>query len=216
MLVRRHTHLAASVAHRILHPPDHLIRLASADLSLEAFQESHFYKLFPACSSYDIAASLSDGPHLFSVVHILFLLLILRFSCHHSFGYISGFNFLSSIFFSGRLNSLECSTKLSHSTLLSESKLFAQFSDHSPCCFAAMVRFQTVASTVLGLAAAVYAAPQQTTPSVNIPPASASATATATSTDTPKATAACALAASRQAAYFSAFPSGELNAVLRP
>jgi hypothetical protein len=72
-----------------------------------------------------------------------------------------------------------------------------------------MVRFQSVVGTVLGLGSFVHAVPQNTTPFVNTPPASA----TATATEAPTATPACALAANEQAAYFSANPNGKQDVV---
>ena len=73
-----------------------------------------------------------------------------------------------------------------------------------------MVRFQSVMGAVLGLGALVYAVPQQSTPSVHTPPASAPASAT----EAPTATPACALAANEQAAYLSAHPNSKLDVVL--
>jgi hypothetical protein len=77
-----------------------------------------------------------------------------------------------------------------------------------------MARLHTAVVAVLGLVASAFASPQQITPSIRTPPASA--TATATVTNVPVATPACALAASRQAAYFSAFPNSKLKAALAP
>ena len=74
-----------------------------------------------------------------------------------------------------------------------------------------MVRLNTVVGATLGLAGSSYAVPK-ITPSENTPPASA----TATTTDAPTATEPCALAASAQASYLSASPSGMLEVALGP
>ena len=117
--------------------------------------------------------------------------------------------------FSSSLNLYALCSECLFAALLRKLYLISQRPSESPhpAVSSIMVRFQTVIGTVLGLAASVYAVPQQTTSSVSTSPASATATATvtATTTDAPTARQACALAASKQADYFSAYPDRKLD-----